>query len=102
MNKSQFSYPYITSEQNILNGVPIIQGTRIPVRSVAGYYQTGMSADEILASLPHLTPSQVFSALAYYFDHQDEIDRDLKDASDTEYWKTRIHAGSERKNASAT
>ena len=40
-----------------------------------------MSADEILAGMPNLTPSQLFSALAYYFDHQDEIDGDLKEAS---------------------
>jgi uncharacterized protein (DUF433 family) len=98
MNDGHFSYPYITSEKDILNGAPIIQGTRIPVRSIAGYYQMGMSADEILAGMPNLTPSQLFSALAYYFDHQDEIDGDLKEASDTEYWKTRINAGAEKRN----
>ena len=98
MNESHFSYPYITSEKDILNGAPIIQGTRIPVRSIAGYYQIGMNADEILEGMPNLTPSQLFSALAYYFDHQDEIDRDLKEASDTEYWKTRINAGAEKRN----
>jgi uncharacterized protein (DUF433 family) len=36
----------------------------------------GMSADEILTTLPHLKPSQVHSALAYYFDHKDEVDTD--------------------------
>jgi uncharacterized protein (DUF433 family) len=90
MNSKSYVYPYITSEKNILNGVPIIEGTRIPVRSIAGYYQMGMSVDEILISLSHLKPSQVFSALAYYFDHQDEIDRDLKASSDTDYWKKYI------------
>ena len=30
MNDGHFSYPYITSEKDILNGAPIIQGTRIP------------------------------------------------------------------------
>jgi uncharacterized protein (DUF433 family) len=70
-------YPYIGSDPEIADGKPIIVGTRITVRCVAGYYQMGMSADEILTTLPHLTPSQVHSALAYYFDHQDEVDTDL-------------------------
>ena len=54
------------------------------VRSIAGYYQMGMSVDEILSTLSHLLPSQVHSALAYYFDHQGEIEQDLEESSDTE------------------
>ncbi len=56
----------------------------------------GMSTDEILISLPHLTASQVHAALAYYFDHQDEIDRDLQENSDTEYWKAYIRSHNEK------
>lgn len=67
----------------------MIEGTRITVRCIAGYYQMGMNVDEILTSLSHLTPSQVHSALAYYFDHQEEIDRDIEKSSDEEYWKQR-------------
>lgn len=83
-------YPYITSHPGIAGGAPIIEGTRITVRCIAGYYQLGMTVDEILASLSHLTSSQVHSALAYYFDHQEEIDRDLVESSDEEYWKQRV------------
>ena len=55
----------------------------------------GMSVDEILTTLPHLTPSQVHSALAYYFDHQEEIDKDLIESSDVDFWKTQVahHTG---------
>ena len=73
---------HIGSDPKIADGKPIIVGTRITVRCVAGYYQMGMSADEILTNLPHLTPSQVHSALAYYFDHQEEVDTDLTESSD--------------------
>ena len=52
---------------------------------IVGYYQMGMSADEILTTLPHLKPSQIHSALAYYFDHQDEVDMDLDESSDVEF-----------------
>jgi len=50
----------------------------------------GMSIDEILTTLPNLTPSQVHSALAYYFDHQEEIDSDLKESSDVDFWKSQV------------
>ncbi|QTA92223.1 DUF433 [Desulfonema magnum] len=50
----------------------------------------GMSVDEILNSLSHLTPSQVHAALAYYFDHQEEIDADLTEVSDENYWKEQV------------
>jgi len=83
-------YPYIGSESEIAAGKPIIVGTRITVRCIAGYYQMGMNADEILTTLSHLTPSQVHSALAYYFDHQEEVDTDLAESSDVEFWKSQI------------
>ena len=84
------TYPYIGSDPEIADGKPIIVGTRITVRCIAGYYQMGMSADEILTTLPHLKPSQVHSALAYYFDHQEEVDSDIAESSDVEFWKTQI------------
>jgi len=84
------TYPHIGSDPEIADGKPIIVGTRITVRCIAGYYQMGMSPDEILTTLSHLKPSQVHSALAYYFDHQDEVDTDLAESSDVEFWKSKI------------
>ncbi len=86
----KLDYPYITSDPGIAEGRPVIKGTRITVNCIAGYYQLGMTIDEILESLRHLTPSQVHSALAYYFDHQDEIDADLVEAGNVEYWKSQV------------
>ena len=81
------TFPHIARNRSILGGIPIVAGTRTPVRSIAGYYQLGMSADEILQSLPHLSAAEVHAALAYYFDHQKEIDRDLARRDDVDYWK---------------
>lgn len=90
MKANGTKYPHITANARILNGVPVIKGTRIPVRAVAGYYQLGLTADEILQSLPHLTQSQIHAALTYYFDHQKEIDRDLKRNADVDYWRKQV------------
>ena len=86
-------YPYIGSTPDIANGEPLIEGTRITVRCIAGYYQMGMSVDEILNSLTHLSQAQVHAALTYYFDHQKEIDEDISSASDEDYWKQRVKKG---------
>ncbi len=86
----QLSYPHITYNSNIAGGAPIIEGTRITVRCIAGYYQMGMSVDEIMATLHHLTPSQVHSALAYYFDHQNEVNKELEETSNEETWKGQV------------
>jgi uncharacterized protein (DUF433 family) len=90
-------YPHITTHRGIAGGVPIIEGTRITVRCIAGYYQMGMGVDEILTSLSHLTPAQVHAALAYYFDHKKEIDRDLEASSDVDYWKEQAFSSSPKK-----
>jgi uncharacterized protein (DUF433 family) len=90
MSYTAIVYPYITTNPTILGGVPIVEGTRIAVRTIAGYYQMGMDVDEILITLTHLRPSQVHSALAYYFDHQQEIDLDLENNADRDFWKSQV------------
>jgi uncharacterized protein (DUF433 family) len=81
------SYPHIAADPNILSGIPIIEGTRIPVRTIAGYFNLGMTAEDILDAYHYLTPAQVYAALGYYFDHKDLIDADLEENNDSERWK---------------
>ena len=62
--------------EGVGGGEAVIEGTRIAVWHVVGYYyKFGMSVEEIVADWDYLTPAQVFSALAYYHDNRDEIDR---------------------------
>jgi uncharacterized protein (DUF433 family) len=71
------SHPYITRAPDVCGGRPFIRDTRISVQTIVGYYKLGMTVDEILAGLPHLTAAQVFDALSYYHDHQAEIEADI-------------------------
>lgn len=64
---------YIVKDSNILSGEPIIQGTRTPVRAIIETWRLGVSPEEMPKGLPHLTLAQIFDALSYYSDHQDEI-----------------------------
>src|SRR5271165_3858128 len=55
-------------------GEPHILGHRIKVRHVVVWHeQMGMTPADIVARYPTLTLSEVYAALAYYFDHRDEI-----------------------------
>lgn len=65
---------YIVCDPVILGGEPIIKGTRTPVRSVVENWRLGLSPEEIVVHLPHLTLAQIFDVLSYYSDHHDEID----------------------------
>lgn len=64
---------YVVTDDQILSGEPIIRGTRTPVRAIVEMWRQGMSPEAIPQHLPHLTLAQVFDALSYYSDNQDEI-----------------------------
>ena len=84
----RITYPHITTNPNILHGVPVIEGTRVPVRAVAGYYQMGMLVDEIVMSFSGVTLAQAHAALSYYFDHQQEVDEDVRSNNNVDYWES--------------
>ena len=69
---------YIVNDDQILGGEPIIRGTRTPVRAIVETWRLGVTAEEIPNCLPHLTLAQVFDALSYYSDHQDEINAQIE------------------------
>lgn len=59
------------------SGEPIIAGTRIKVRMIAlARIAHGWDAEEIQRHHPDLSLGQVHSALAYYYDHKEEMDRE--------------------------
>jgi uncharacterized protein (DUF433 family) len=68
-------HPYVTRVDAILNGEPIITGTRTPVRAVVEHWKFGAAPEEIVRELPHLRLAHVFDALGYYDDHRAEIER---------------------------
>ena len=80
-------YPHIVKIEGVCGGEAIIEGTRISVWHIVGYYyKVGMSVEEILTEWEYLTPAQVFSALAYYHDNQKEIDR-VRQQNSYAYWQ---------------
>jgi uncharacterized protein (DUF433 family) len=73
--------------------VPLIAGTRFKVALLIEQMRAyGWDAEQAHAQHPHLTLAQIHSALAYYYDHQAEIDDYLDRATD-EYDAARRRAG---------
>ena len=75
--------PLTTTEyKHILLGdhqVPFIQGTSMKVvELVTSVHAYGWSPEELHFQYPHLSMSQIYSALAYYWEHKEEIDTDMK------------------------
>lgn len=53
---------------------------RIRVQDIVIWYEKlGLSADEIVDNYPTITMADVHAALAYYWDHRDEIERAIAD-----------------------
>jgi uncharacterized protein (DUF433 family) len=55
-----------------------VAGTRVSLDSIVYCFWNGESSASIAQSFPVLTLEQVFGAIAYYLDHQNEIDEYLK------------------------
>jgi uncharacterized protein (DUF433 family) len=73
------SYPRISTESQVMSGRSCIAGTRVRVMDVVGAWKAGVSEEQLpeYFSSRTLTLSEIHAALAYYYDHQDEIDAEL-------------------------
>jgi uncharacterized protein (DUF433 family) len=70
---AQATSRYVTRNLDLLQGEPIIAGTRTTVRAIVGLWRLGISPEEISIHLPHLKLAQIFDALSFYLDNQAEI-----------------------------
>jgi uncharacterized protein (DUF433 family) len=51
-----------------------IKGTHVALDSIIYQFQQGRSPEAIQDAFPALSLSQVYAAIAYYLDHQTELD----------------------------
>jgi uncharacterized protein (DUF433 family) len=70
---------YISHSPDIADGKPHLAGRRLTVQNIAIWHeQMGYSVDEI-AEQYNLSLAEIYAALAYYYDHKEEIDQDIAD-----------------------
>ncbi|MGH9801098.1 MAG: DUF433 domain-containing protein [Blastocatellia bacterium] len=69
----------VTKTHGVCGGKACVAGTRVRVMDVVVWHERmGWSADEIVSEIPHITLSDVYAALTYYFDHREEIEEDIR------------------------
>jgi len=79
-NEQPTEHPYITCVPGILSGRPIVRGTRIPVWQIAqAILHLGDSVKDYLEGHPRLTEAKIHDALSYYFDHREEIEKEIEE-----------------------
>jgi uncharacterized protein (DUF433 family) len=80
---SQTKTERIVSKPDVCGGSPCVAGSRIRVQDIYVWHeQQGLSADEIVSRFPHITMADVYAALSYYWDHRDEIQRQMREETD--------------------
>jgi uncharacterized protein (DUF433 family) len=83
---------HLKSTAGVSGGKPRIAGHRIRVMDIV-LWQTkcGWSPDEIVSQFPQLNLADVHAALAYYWDHKEEIEADIRSAEERETRSRRKH-----------
>jgi uncharacterized protein (DUF433 family) len=57
------TFTIVHSDPDILGGIPVFAGTRVPVKSLYDYLEAGDSLDEFLESFPSVSRGQAVAAL---------------------------------------
>jgi uncharacterized protein (DUF433 family) len=73
----KLDYRNIETDAARCGGQPVVAGTRIRVAAILSSYRQAMSVEEIVQQYPGLKPADVHDALAYAYEHLDQIESDL-------------------------
>lgn len=72
---------HIQITPGVCGGKPRIAGHRIRVQDIVIWYEhLNMSPDEIVYHHPSITLADVHAALAYYYDHLEEIRQQIRES----------------------
>ena len=95
----KITYPHITKRPGVREGKACIDLTRICVNNVVFLHKEGKTPKQILVEYPDLSLAQVHAALAYHYDHVDEIDAELvaEEGWDERHERRRAEALAERR-----
>ena len=77
-------HAYVEVVEKITGSQAMLEGTRVPISIVIGYLRMGETPESLVENiLPHLTLAQVYDALSYYYDHQDQIEQEMAENTET-------------------
>ena len=73
----KLDYRNIERDPARCGGQPVVANTRVRVATILSCYRQGMSVEEIVQQYTPLRPADVHDALAYAYDHMEEVEADL-------------------------
>lgn len=76
---SSTEHPYVECKDGVLDGKPVIKGTRIAVWQLAKKLQLGDSINDLCETYSHVPEAAIYDAISYYFDHRGEINLQVDD-----------------------
>ncbi len=86
------AYPHIDRDAH---GAPVVAGTTMKVVEIVMAQRAhGWSPEELCFQFPHLSMADIHAALAYYWDHESELDEDIERRSRIADESRRQNAGS--------
>ena len=88
----KLDYRNVEMDATRCGGQAVVMGTRIRVATILACYRQGMGVEEIVQQYPGLRAADVHDALAYAYDHLDEIEAGLA-ADDEASARARLIAG---------
>ena len=68
------SIPLVVTEQGTIR----IKGSRVSLDSIVHHFKLGATAEQIVQSFPSLSLGDVYSSIAYYLTHRQEIETYLE------------------------
>ncbi len=74
------SHPYIVRDSTLYGGEPIVEGTRTGVRHIILLFQSGKDPEEV-ADIQRLSLAQVYDAISYFYDNEEEIEHYIRHES---------------------
>lgn len=89
----------VTTSPGVRGGRPYVAGAGVTVRRIVDmHYREGLSAEQIVEDMPHLTLAGVYAALTFYHANQAQLDADFiaedveADALEQDWMRSRDHA----------
>jgi len=73
----QVPHPHVDVAADVLDGSPVVRGTRVPVRRLWSWHRRGTTIETLLKRYPQLGPAKVLDALAFAYDNQALMEADL-------------------------
>ena len=61
------------------NGTVRISGSRVTLDTIIGAFQKGATAEQIQDSFPSLSLAQIYGAIAYYLNHEADVETYLRE-----------------------